>query len=207
VELVERFFSRLDCELDNGYGRPKPRLRDVLAVQARRKAMEGADWTTDREHKHLRLGRPLRAWCQSASPASFTSAARVLARGYLNAPELTAERFIADPFTAQSARDSTGRAMSLVTCQTAISNSSVASTTRSRFAAFVWSRRDRGSAAAACRSARSVVVARDHSLVRLGAHRLRRRHGHRGGLGAVGAGASCLRRKSSFPTTWFPGRS
>ena len=58
-----------------------------------------------------------------------------LARGYLEPPELTAERFVPDPFGPSRARGSTGPATSSAGGPTASSSSSAGSTTRSRSAA------------------------------------------------------------------------
>ena len=57
-----------------------------------------------------------------------------LARGYLNAPDLTAERFLPDPFSTSPPRGSTGRA-TLPMASRRQSSSSDGTTTRSKFAA------------------------------------------------------------------------
>ena len=53
-----------------------------------------------------------------------------VARGYLDRPELTAERFVPDPFGTSRARGSTAPATWRAACPTATSSTSAASTTR-----------------------------------------------------------------------------
>ena len=90
----------------------------------------------DRQHADLRARR---AACEPVPVGvrrrAATSAACRSAAGYLNRPELTAERFVPDPFSAARARGSTGPATWRATCPTGTSSSSAAATSRSRSAA------------------------------------------------------------------------
>ena len=128
----DRFFERLDAELHNLYG-PTEAAVDVTSGPATRTA-------TCRS-------------CPSASRSptpSCTSSTRTLqpvpvgdagelyiggvqvGRGYLNRPELTAERFVADPFSGRRRPGCTRPATWPATCPTGTSSSSAAATSRSR---------------------------------------------------------------------------
>ncbi len=97
-ELQERFFSRLDAELHNLYG-PTEASIDVTYWQCQR---ESHDWTVP-------LGRPIAntqiyILDRSSHPVPIGVPGELyiggvgVARGYYNRPELTAEKFVRNPF-------------------------------------------------------------------------------------------------------------
>ena len=101
IELQRRFFARFDCELHNLYG-PTEAAVDVSA------------WACDPAHDGARvpIGRAIAniqlhivdALLQAVPlgvPGELYIAGVGLARGYLDRPELTAERFIPNPFAEQ----------------------------------------------------------------------------------------------------------
>jgi nonribosomal peptide synthetase DhbF len=98
IEAVNHFFERFDAEFHHSYG---PTETSIAATE----------WTCRRESKHLiaPIGKPLGniqvyildAAMQPApigSPGELYIGGICVGRGYLNRPDLTAERFVPDPF-------------------------------------------------------------------------------------------------------------
>jgi amino acid adenylation domain-containing protein len=101
TELQQRFFSVLSADLHNSYG----------VTEA---AVDSVFWICQRKHsyKTIPIGRPiantqiylLDSYLQPVPvgvPGEIHIGGVGLARGYLKRPELTAQRFIADPFSQQ----------------------------------------------------------------------------------------------------------
>ncbi|HVR09591.1 MAG TPA: amino acid adenylation domain-containing protein, partial [Thermoanaerobaculia bacterium] len=100
-ELVNRFFARFDCSLHNLYG-PTEAAVDVTAERC----------DPDRPAAAPPLGRPiwnLRLYVLDGEgralpiglPGELHIAGTGLARGYLARPDLSAERFVPDPFSGE----------------------------------------------------------------------------------------------------------
>ena len=135
-ELQQTFFKRLPLvELHNLYG-PTEAAVDVTFWQCQ----------PDSKLQIVPIGRPIaniqmHILDPQLQPVPVGEAGELhiggvgLARGYHNRPELTAEKFIPNPFSAEPGRDCIRPATSRVTCRTATSNISDDWIIKSRFAA------------------------------------------------------------------------
>ena len=131
-DLQERFFQRLGAELHNLYG-PTEAAVDVSYWQC----------TPDTALSIVPIGKPiwntqlyiLDKYLQPV-PVGVAGELHIggvnLARGYLKKPELTAQKFIPDPFGGNPERGSTRPVIWRVSCLTETSSTWDASTTRSR---------------------------------------------------------------------------
>ncbi|HKI03782.1 MAG TPA: amino acid adenylation domain-containing protein [Thermoanaerobaculia bacterium] len=104
LELERRFFERLGCELHNLYG-PTEAAVDVTAWACRRDSRmhtvpighpiaNARIYLVDRELRPMPPGAPGELCIGGVAPG----------RGYLHRPDLTAERFVPDPFGPESGR-------------------------------------------------------------------------------------------------------
>ena len=116
--------------LFNLYGPTEAPSTSPLRPATRRTRARRAHRTADRQHPHLHPGRAGRAACPSACRASSTSAASGWRAATCNRPELTAERFVPDPFSGEPGARLYQTAISCGTWPTAASSSWAASTTR-----------------------------------------------------------------------------
>src|SRR2546422_798451 len=96
-DLVERFFERLDAELINLYGPTEA-------------CIDSTFWVCGRGERTVPIGRPIQRSLAyvldrrlrpqpPGGEGELYIAGAGLARGYLEAPDLTAERFLPDPFS------------------------------------------------------------------------------------------------------------
>ena len=127
-------------------------VRDLAqgGAAARKPASErpAPDRPADREHAVYVLDARPASRCRSASPGELCIGGAGLARGYLGRPELTAERFVPDPFGRAAGRAALPhRRPGALAAGRRRSSSSAASTTRSRCAASAssWARSRRRS--------------------------------------------------------------
>ncbi len=111
--------------------RPKPRCGRPAGGSSSPNwaSASGAPSPTPRSMCSMRTAR-----LPDRRPAKSTSAATVVALGYLNRPELTAERFVPDPFSTR-AHDCTAPATAAAGATTVCSNTWAGWTIRSRCAA------------------------------------------------------------------------
>ncbi|HYS04987.1 MAG TPA: amino acid adenylation domain-containing protein [Candidatus Dormibacteraeota bacterium] len=97
ADLVERFFERLDAELVNLYGPTEA-------------CIDSTSWVCRRGERAIPIGRPIhgsRAYVldgrlrplPAGAEGELHIAGAGLARGYLERPDLTAERFLPDPIS------------------------------------------------------------------------------------------------------------
>ena len=149
---------RCPPELARRWSARPPARQRLRADRARRSAAAMAGASAGERHR-VPIGRPIAEHARSTSwtgpgagarsecRASCAWPARAWLAGYLGRPELTAERFVPDPFGGAGRRGSTAPATSRAGCRTARSSSWGASTTRSRCAASAssWARSRRRS--------------------------------------------------------------
>ena len=187
---------------DRDDGRRRPSI-DALASDD---GAGCADRPADREHRSSTCSTRGSSRCRSACAGELYIGGAGLARGYLGRPELTAERFVADPFGASPASGCTGPATWRAGAPTASSSSSAGIDHQVKIRGF---RIELGEieaalAAARRRCARRSVVAPRGRARRQAARRLRRA----GASAELDRGrAARLRCRRGCPSTWCRRRS
>ena len=122
-------------ELWNMYG---PTETTVWSTRLARRAPDARgmlDRPADREHQRLRARRRIASRCPVGVPGELCIGGDGVTLRLPDRPELTAERFVPDPFAAIRARACTAPATSAAGAPTARSSTWAASTSRSRCAA------------------------------------------------------------------------
>jgi amino acid adenylation domain-containing protein len=99
VGLAERFFARLEADLYNQYGATEASINSTYWV-CRAEGREGnVSIGRPLENTHIYLLDPRVEPVPIGVPGEVHIGGAGLARGYINRPELTAERFIPNPFS------------------------------------------------------------------------------------------------------------
>lgn len=103
VSLSQKFRSRLDAELQNAYGPTEASIDVTWWVDRAESDRAGRDTTIPigRPNANVRLYvlDPRMSLVPPGVPGELYIAGPSLARGYFRRPELTAEKFVPDPFT------------------------------------------------------------------------------------------------------------
>ena len=192
--------------------RVRPDRDDGVVLGARARAGRGlaADRRSDLRTRPSTSSTRTASRFRSAIPGELYIGGDGLAPGYLDRPELTAEKFVADPFSGRRRAACTAPATSCAGARTGRSSTSGGSTCRSSCAASgSSSRRSRRCLPAHPDVAGAAAVVREDSARRPAARRLRRRRPTGGRRRHRGAAPAAARRGSPpymVPSTFVHAR-